>query len=66
MKAINIHLPRIIVALFKGIFLPAVLISVLILFPVLAHGAQVTLAWDANSEPDVAGYNLYYGTAGGQ
>jgi hypothetical protein len=26
--------------------------------------AQVTLAWDPNSEPDVAGYRIYYGTAG--
>ena len=28
-----------------------------------AHGRQgVTLAWDANPEPDIAGYILYYGT----
>ena len=25
------------------------------------HAAQVTLAWDANSEPEVAGYKLYSG-----
>ena len=25
--------------------------------------AQVTLAWDANTDPGVAGYKLYYGTA---
>jgi hypothetical protein len=27
--------------------------------------ASVTLAWDPNSEPDVAGYKLYYGKASG-
>jgi hypothetical protein len=27
--------------------------------------ANVTLAWDANSEPDVAGYTVYFGTAPG-
>jgi hypothetical protein len=26
-------------------------------------GESVTLAWDPNSEPDLAGYRLYYGTA---
>jgi hypothetical protein len=30
-----------------------------------AHAASVTLAWDANSEPDLAGYKLYYGTSAG-
>ena len=24
------------------------------------HGESITLAWDANQEPDVAGYHLYY------
>ena len=26
---------------------------------------QVTLAWDANTEPNLAGYKIYYGTASG-
>lgn len=26
-----------------------------------AYSAQVTLAWDPNTEPDVAGYRIYYG-----
>ncbi len=28
-----------------------------------AHAAQVTLAWEANTEPSLAGYKIYYGTA---
>jgi len=28
-----------------------------------AAAGQVVLAWDANTEPDVSGYKLYYGTA---
>ena len=28
-----------------------------------AVAAQITLAWDANTEPDVSGYKLYFGTA---
>lgn len=27
--------------------------------------AQVTLGWDANIEPDLAGYKIYYGTSSG-
>jgi hypothetical protein len=30
------------------------------------QSAQVTLQWDANSEGDVAGYKVYYGTSSGQ
>jgi fibronectin type 3 domain-containing protein len=26
-----------------------------------AHSAQITLAWDANTEPELAGYKIYYG-----
>ena len=40
------------------------LILFLSLFPVQsAQAGQVTLAWDPNSEPDLAGYEIYYGTA---
>ena len=30
-----------------------------------ANAASVTLAWDPNGEPDIAGYRLYYGKASG-
>ncbi|MHB8893999.1 MAG: choice-of-anchor D domain-containing protein [Candidatus Geothermincolia bacterium] len=30
-----------------------------------AAAGSVVLAWDANTEPDVSGYKLYYGTASG-
>ncbi len=33
--------------------------------PMVASGATVDLAWDANTEPDLAGYKIYYGTASG-
>jgi len=29
----------------------------------LVSAAEVTLAWDANTEPDLAGYMIYYGFA---
>jgi hypothetical protein len=34
-----------------------------ILFSVMARAETVTLAWDPNAEPDLAGYRLHYGTA---
>lgn len=34
--------------------------------PGTLYAAQVTLAWDANLEPTVAGYKLYYGEVSGQ
>ena len=43
--------------------------STVIVFYVLglsnAHSAQVTLAWNPNTEPTLAGYKVYYGTASG-
>ena len=56
---------RIISSLIKrgGTF--AILASVLVLFPMIAYGLAVDLAWDANTESDLAGYNIYYGTASG-
>jgi hypothetical protein len=43
-------------------------ITVLVTFVIIpsysiqkAHAAEITLAWDQNSEPDIAGYRIYYG-----
>ena len=41
------------------------LIFVLLLFPVVGFCADVTVAWDANSESDLAGYMVYWGTTSG-
>ncbi len=30
--------------------------------PSLSYSAEVTLAWDANTESDLAGYKVYYKT----
>ena len=57
--------PRIISSLFMRRGALAVLASVLFLFPMMVNGAEVDLAWDANAEPDLAGYKIHYGTASG-
>ena len=46
-------------------FILPVCLLVLASFP--AHGAAsaLTLAWDPNAEPDLAGYKVYYGTQSG-
>ena len=36
-----------------------------LLFAATAIASDVTLAWDANTESDLAGYKLYYGNASG-
>jgi len=36
-----------------------------LLFSMWARAAQVTLAWDPNTESDLAGYRIHYGTASG-
>jgi hypothetical protein len=48
------------------ILLTFCLFTVLLIFPYSeGHSAQVTLTWDPNSESDLAGYKIYYGTASG-
>jgi len=42
-----------------------VVFLLLVLSPSLVMAGDVTLAWDPNSETDLAGYKLYYGTASG-
>jgi hypothetical protein len=42
-----------------------VLSAICSLAPAISSAAQVTLAWDANTEPDLAGYKLYYGISSG-
>ena len=55
--------PRIIASMGRKVFLPTLLAIALLLSPLVAYGAAVTLAWDANTEPDLAGYKIHYGTA---
>jgi hypothetical protein len=43
--------------------LSAAVILASFLIPLLAYSADVTLAWNANDEPDLDGYKLYYGTS---
>ena len=40
---------------------PILLIA--LLFPLFDSNAQIRLAWDPNTEPDIVGYQIYYGTA---
>lgn len=37
-------------------------VVICLLFPSSVLGAHIDLAWDANSEPDLAGYIVYYGS----
>ena len=41
------------------------LLAVLSLLVPAAHAGEVTVAWDLNPEPEVAGYKIYYGTHSG-
>src|SRR3989475_10392550 len=49
----------------RALLVACVLTTICSLAPALSSAAQVTLAWDANTEPDLAGYKLYYGNSSG-
>jgi len=42
------------------------LIKILVFTAQMSHAASLNLAWDANSEPDLAGYKIYYGISSGK
>jgi len=39
------------------------IVTIFLLFSSSAFAAHIDLAWDPNSEPDLAGYVVYYGTS---
>jgi len=41
-------------------------LCLILMLPVIAQAASVTMTWDRNQEPDIAGYRIYYGTQSGQ
>ena len=61
-KTTNLHSTK---CALRRDFLLVALTSILLLFPLGTYGAEVSLEWAANSEPDLAGYHIYYGTASG-
>jgi hypothetical protein len=50
---------------FRRVFGGGLFLVVLLLFPVCALPADVTLAWNPNAESDLGGYKIHYGTASG-
>src|SRR3989441_1262254 len=49
----------------RALFVACVLTVLCSLAPALSSAAQVALAWDANTDSDLAGYKLYYGSSSG-
>jgi len=42
-----------------------ILLFLLVFFSEIALAGEIRLAWDPNTNPDLAGYRIYYGTASG-
>ncbi len=49
--------------LFRKSIVISLILFLTLLFCSIESGAQIKLAWDPNTEPDMAGYRVYYGTA---
>ena len=50
--------------MFKKLFITLLFIFAM-LFSSIVTAREITVAWDANSEPDLAGYKVYWGTESG-
>ena len=50
-------------SVYRKLTLSFILLFSTVLFAKVGLAAQITLAWDANTESDVAGYKIYYGTS---
>ena len=48
----------------RRFFLASISFSIISILGAAAHGSEVTLAWDPNDEPDLAGYNVYVNQVG--
>jgi hypothetical protein len=52
------------ISYFRRLFLTVLsLLLCALLSPTAGHASDVTLAWDANTETDIAGYRIHYGLA---
>jgi hypothetical protein len=45
----------------RSLFLKVFVLLCALFIPAAGHAAEVSLAWDPNTEPDLAGYRVYYG-----
>jgi hypothetical protein len=62
----NVTKEALFTAVVRRAIVAGVIVSVLSGLPASAETAQnVTLIWDASTDPGIAGYRLYYGTASG-